>query len=178
MLLFSRNHLDAHIQALSQTHTGNYIRSHSPSEASSGLAMHSHTVLCSGVSTALIPKTYLRQIHALSLPDLWSEEERQREKPCFPPTVKWIFDFDEIFLVGFATVVFCSALSRGLYWLFLEFSVKEAVFSLDGAHLLCSVIQFFFYSFYKNHCCCSCRHVKCITPGESENFTQERPARY
>lgn len=103
--------------------------------------------MCCGVSwgrAAADKKTYLRQIHALSLHDLWSEKERQSEKKtCFPPTVKWIFDFDKIF----AGVCCCGVLfSENFIACFSGFLLRGLHFFRYCSSSMLTLTQYFFYS--------------------------------
>ncbi len=62
-------------------------------------------------------------------------------------------------------MVYCSALSRLLYWLFLRFS-------LDGAHLLCSVHTSSSIPSTRTIVAAAI-HVKCMTPTRQRNSAKK-----
>lgn len=94
--------------------------------------------------------------------------EWKREKSCFPPTVKWIFDFDKI-----CAGVCCSAVSLPTFpddyidRLFLRFCVEE-VFCIIYIYIYSSPVVLVFPPKTE-------LHVKCINAcGGLENFAQSR----
>lgn len=137
----SPSHTRTHTSEHSVNNTGNYIRSHPPSEASST------TLWCAAGWAEDEPQLIKKHIwdrymlfHSMTF---GVKKRRSEKKTCFPPTVKWIFDFDKIF----AGVCCCSVLfSENFTACFLGFLLRGLHFFRCCSSSMLTLTQFFFYS--------------------------------